>query len=52
MDSETFGPFGLYYHMMNTVKMAGRDAETDLASVFRNSQGEWFPEATTASEYF
>ena len=37
VEKETFGLFGLYYHMLKKVKMVSRDVETDLASVWRNS---------------
>jgi len=51
IQSETFGPFGLYYHMMTKIKQNARDVESDIASMFRNSQGEWFPEDLDTKDY-
>ena len=52
MDSETFGPFGLYYHMMTKAKQNVRSVESDIVSMYRNSKGEWFPEDLSVKDYF
>ena len=51
MEEETFGPFGLYYHMMTKLKQKTRDVEADISSMFRNSKGEWFPEELNTVDY-
>jgi len=52
VDSETFGPFGLYYHMMTKAKQNVRAVESDIVSMYRNSKGEWFPEELSVKDYF